>query len=62
MVFAMRENQTAQRTGKAMTFDSKYGEKSASGSGATTFRPSKPANISRPQNVRMPPPPKSNKG
>ena len=37
-------------------FDSKNGEQGKTSS----FKPSKPANISRPENVKMPPPPKTN--
>jgi hypothetical protein len=48
--------------GTAWAFDSKYVEKGESSGKGPSFKPSKPANISRPQNVKMPPLPRSNKG
>ncbi len=38
-----------------LAFDSKYGSTGKVGS----FQPSKPANLSRPTNIKMPPPPRS---
>lgn len=59
----MTENQPSLRDkGRAMAFDSKYVEKSASGGKTSNFKPVKPANISRPQNVKVPPPPKYSNG
>jgi len=47
--------------GSARAFDSKYVEKGVSSGKGPSFKPSKPANISRPQNVKVPPPPKYNR-
>lgn len=40
---------------RAIAMDSKYGSMGKIGS----FQPSKPANLSRPTNIKMPPPPRS---
>jgi len=51
-----------ERMVTSRALDSKNGEKSMSGSKPGSFKPVKPGNISRPQNVKVPPPPKYERG